>query len=108
MTSIDMTPLNDGMLSRLSEIHRPTYDYITERRANGVPTRGKPFEGRKPIDQVVTEYRAPRLTKEHCAAEFWKACVDLAFTAQANPDYEQVRKEVETWRRFATQPNAFN
>lgn len=107
MTSIDMTPLTDGMLSRLSEIHRPTYDYITERRANGVPTRGKPFDGRKPIEQVVTEYRAPRLTKEHCAAEFWKACVDLAFTAQANPDYPQVRKEVETWRRFATHPNAF-
>ena len=102
-----MTPLTDGMLSRLSEIHRPTYDYITERRANGVPTRGKPFEDRKPIDQVVTEYRAPRMSKEHCAAEFWKSCVDLAFTAQANPDYEQTLKEVETWRRFATHPNAF-
>ena len=107
MTSIDMTPLTDGMLSRLSEIHRPTYDYITERRANGVPTRGKPFEDRKPIDQVVTEYRAPRMSKEHCAAEFWKACVDLAFTAQANPDYEQVRKEVNTWRRFAIHSHAF-
>ena len=107
MTSIDMTPLTDGMLSRLSEIHRPTYDYITERRANGVPTRGKPFDDRKPIEQVVTEYRAPRLTKEHCAAEFWKSCVDLAFTAQANPDYDQVVKEANTWRRFATHPNAF-
>ena len=102
-----MTPLNDGMLSRLSEIHRPTYDYITERRANGVPTRGRPFDDRKPVDQVVTEYRAPRITKEQAASEFWKACVDLAFTAQANPDYHQVRKEVETWQRFATHPNAF-
>ena len=107
MTSIDMTPLTDGMLSRLSEIHRPTYDYITERRANGVPTRGKPFEDRKPIDQVVTEYRAPRMSKEHCAAEFWKSCVDLAFTAQANPAYDQTLKEVETWRRFAIHSHAF-
>lgn len=107
MTSIDMTPLTDDMLSRMSRIHRPSFEYITERRANGVPTRGKPFEDRKPIDQVVTEYRAPRMSKEECAAEYWKSCVDLAFTAQANPDYEQTLKEVETWRRFATHPTAF-
>lgn len=102
-----MTPLTDDMLSRMSRIHRPSFEYITERRANGVPTRGKPFEDRKPIEQVVTEYRAPRMSKEECAAEFWKSCVDLAFTAQANPDYEQTLKEVETWRRFATHSNAF-
>ena len=102
-----MTPLTDDMLARLAVAHRPTFDYITERRANGVPTRGKPFEGRKPIEQVVTEYRAPRISKEQAAAEYWKSCVDLAFTARANPDYEQVCKEVETWRRFATHDHAF-
>src|SRR5690625_3370530 len=107
MTSIDMTPLTDDMLARLAVTHKPTFEYITERRANGVPTRGKPFDDRKPIDQVVTEYRAPRMSKEECAAEFWKACVDLAFTARANPDHTQVLKEVETWRRFATHNHSF-
>lgn len=102
-----MTPLTDDMLARLAVVHKPTFDYITERRANGVPTRGKPFDDRKPIEQVVTEYQAPRLTKEMCAAEYWKACVDLSFTARANPDYEQVRKEVTTWHRFATTDHAF-
>ena len=104
MTSIDMTPLTDDMLARLAVIHKPTFEYITERRANGIPTAGKPYEQPEP----KPEYRAPRMSKEMCAAEYWKACVDLAFTAQANPDYEQVRKEVETWRRFATHQNAFN
>jgi len=107
VTSIDMTPLTDDMLARLAVVHRPTFDYITERRANGVPTRGKPFDDRKPIEQVVTEYQAPRLTKEECAAEYWKTCVDLAFTSRANPDYEQVHKEVTTWYRFATTDHAF-
>lgn len=107
MTSIDMTPLTDGMLSRLSEIHRPTYDYITERRANGVPTRGKPFDDRKPIEQVVTEYRAPRLTKEMCAAEFWRAMLDLALISNSDPERTQIEKEAQTWHRFASSRNAF-
>lgn len=104
MTSIDMTPLTDDMLARLAVTHKPTYDYITERRANGVPTAGVPRKQPDPLP----EYRAPRMSKEMCAAEFWKACVDLAFTARSKPEYDQVVKEVETWRRFATHPNAFN
>lgn len=107
MTIMDNRPLTDDMLARMAVVHKPTFDYITDRRANGVPTRGKPFDDRKPIEQVVTEYRAPRLTKEMCAAEYWKACVDLSFTARANPAYDQTLKEVETWRRFATTPPAF-
>ena len=101
MTAIDMTPLTDDMLARLAVIHKPTFEYITERRANGVPTKGKP------VRQQPARYRAPRLTKEQCAAEYWKTCVDLAFTARSKPEYDQVVKEVNTWRRFATTPPAF-
>jgi hypothetical protein len=104
MTIMDNRPLTDDMLARLAVTHKPTYEYITVRRANGVPTKGRPVKQPEP----TREYRAPRISKEMCAAEFWKTCVDLAFTSRANPDYEQVVKELETWRRFATHPNAFN
>ena len=101
MTAIDMTPLTDEMLARMAVVHKPTFEYITERRANGVPTKGNP------VRPQPAQYRAPRLTKEECAAEYWKTCVDLAFTSRANPDYEHVHKEVTTWYRFATTPPAF-
>src|SRR5690625_3239341 len=97
-----MTALTDHIRARLGVVHKPTFDYITERRANGVPTRGKPV--RKPLHPV---YQAARISKEQAAAEYWKSCVDLSFTARANPAYEQTLKEVETWRRFATTDHAF-
>lgn len=103
MTAIDMTPLTDDMLSRMAVIHRPTFEYVQDRRARDIPTAGIPQKQPPP----KPEYRAPRMSKEMCAAEYWKACVDLAFTARANPDYDQVVKEVETWRRFATTPPEF-
>ena len=102
MTVMDNRPFTDDMLDRLRDTHKPTHVYIVGRRDRDIPTTGKPFKDRK-----RSQYRAPKLTKSECAAEYWKSCVDLAFTARANPDHTQVLKEVETWRRFATNPPAF-
>lgn len=102
MTRIDMRPFTDDMMSRLKTVHPPTFAYMEGRRERKIPTTGKPV---RPASRPA--YRAVTISKEECAAEFWKACVDLAFTAQANPDHPQVLKEVETWRRFATNPPAF-